>query len=562
MPERLTNAPEEAEEPEERQEEPEEREEDRAHERGTPEGPADRRKAGIFLGVLLAMVAAYVAVFLTLSLLRYSNFRGSGLDTAIYNQVIWLFSRFKAPVSTLRGMHFFGDHLSPMLVLLAPLGWLGKGKPPAVLTVQTLALAAGAIPVYLLSVRKLHSRWAGLGLAAAYLLYPALQNLNLADFHPEALGTVFLLFAFLAIDKRSFGWFYALCVLTVITKEDMALPVLVLGIVVYFLYDKRAGAMAAIGSAVYFLAAVLLLIPWFAPAGYQYSSRLTAFGSTTGEAVKNFFLKPRNTLGVIATRENLRYFFDLLAPVAFLSFFAPVFLLPALPAFLVNVISDFQPQHTIFQQYTVAIIPFVFIAVVFGLKRFGKWSEGAFRPGFVTGGVVAVVLACSIAGNFYLSPSPISAEFRGASYGSDRHITAMRRGLDRIPPNASVSAQTYLLAHLSNRRELYQFPEPFRYLTDVKHYNNLGRMLGADQKGAVRTVFPKTYRTKDRGAGIAPEYVIVDSGSTCRISTEMYDQVVEALQARGGYVMIYGSDGVKVFRKAHPARRSPGGGVR
>lgn len=542
MPERFSSA---VEEPEDREED---REEERASERVAPDGSADRRKARIFLVALLAMVAAYVAVFLTLSLLRYSNFRGSGLDTAIYNQVIWLFSRFKAPVSTLRGMHFFGDHLSPMLMLLAPLNWLGKGKPPAVLTVQTLVLAAGAIPVYLLSVRKLRSRWAGLGLAAAYLLYPALQNLNLADFHPEALGTALLLFAFLAIDKRSFGWFYAMCVLTVITKEDMALPVLVLGVVVYFLYDKRAGAIVAIGSAVYFLGAVLFLIPWFAPAGYQYSSRLTAFGSTTGEAVKNFFLKPRHTLSVMATRENMRYFFDLLAPVAFLGLFAPVFLLPALPAFLVNVISDFQPQHTISQQYTVAIVPFVFIAVVFGLKRFRKWSEGAFRPGFVTGGVVAVLLACSLAGNFYLSPSPISAEFRGASYGSDKHITAMRGGLELIPSNASVSAQTYLLAQLSNRQKLYQFPEPFRYLTDVRHYNDLGRMLGADQKGAVRTVFPRTYRMKDKGASIAPEYVIVDSGSTHRVSTEMYDRIVDALQARGGYVMIYSSDGVKVFR--------------
>ncbi len=507
----------------------------------------DKLKDRIFFILLFALIGGYVATFLTLSLLRYSNFRGSGLDTAIYNQIVWLFSRFKAPVSTIRGMHFFGDHMSPILFLLSPLNW-GGGKPTVLLTLQTVALGAGAIPLYLLAVRKLKSRWVGLGIAAAYLFYPALQNQNLADFHPEVLGTAFLLFAFLAIDKRRFVWFYALCILTVITKEDMALPVLVLGVIVYLLYDKRAGVIVMIGSAVYFLASVLFLIPHFAPAGYQYAGRLNAFGTTTGEAIKNFFLRPRRTISILATRENLRYFFDLLLPVAFLSLFAPVFLLPAFPAFLVNIISDFQPQHTITYQYAAAIIPFVFIALVFGLKRISKWSEGAFRSQFVIGGIVVVVLACSLSGNFYFGQSPLAAEFRTANYGADKHITAIREGLELIPADASVSAQTYMLAHLSNREKVYQFPEPFRYLVDQKYYDQLGTMLNTVQDDAKKLIFPRTYRVKDRGRSIAPQYVIVDSGSTYRISKEMYDALIRRLQSDGGYKQIYNKDGVLVLK--------------
>ncbi|MHB8894863.1 MAG: DUF2079 domain-containing protein [Candidatus Geothermincolia bacterium] len=510
---------------------------------------ADKRKARIFIILLLVLVAAYVATFLTLALLRYSNFRGSGFDSAIYNQIVWLFSRFKAPVSTIRGMHFFGDHLSPILALLSPLDWLGGGKPPAILTLQTVALGAGAIPLYILAVRKLKSRWVALGIAAAYLLYPALQNLNLADFHPEALGTAFLLFAFLAIDKKRFIWFYVLCFLTVITKEDMALPVLVLGIVVYFLYDKRAGKIVTLGSIVYFVAAVVFLIPHFAPAGYQYTGRLKAFGTTTGAAIKNFFLHPRHTLSVLASRENLRYIFDLLLPVAFLSVFAPVYLLPALPAFFVNIISDFQPQHTITYQYAVAIIPFVFIALIFGLKRFSRWSEGAYRSRFVMGGIVVVVLACSLAGNFYFGPSPLAAEFRTANYGTDKHITAIRKGLDLIPDSASVSAQTYFLAHLSNREKLYQFPEPFRYLVDKETYGQLGKMLSTIQSDAEKIIFPNTYRMKDEGRSIAPRYVMLDSGGHVTITKDMYERLIGRLKTEGGYVTIFSDDGVQVLKK-------------
>lgn len=508
----------------------------------------DRRKAKIFLAVLLVMIAAYIATFLTLSLLRYYNFRGSEFDTAIFNQVVWLLSRFKAPISTIRGMNLYGDHMAPNLFFLAPLYWIG-GRAPALLISQTVAIGVGAIPIYLLGVRKLDSRWVALGIAAAYLLYPAVQHVNLADFHPESLGLMFLLFAFLAIDKRKFAWFYVMCVLAAFCKEDMVLAVLLLGIIVYFLYDKRAGLIVSAVSAVYFLLSVLIFIPRLAPAGYQYSGRLKSFGNTTGEAVKNFFLKPRRTVSIIATRQNLKYIFDLLMPVAFLSLFAPVFLLPALPAFFFNIISDFAPQHTIGGQYTAAIIPFVFIAAIFGMKRFRKWSEGAFRAKYVLGGIALVLLACAIAGNFYWSPSPLSAGFRPADFGSDKHITAIREGMELIDPDASVSAQTYMLAHLSSREKIYQFPEPFRYLVDKKSYSDLGKMLNTSQEDAKKIIFPKTYRLSDEGRSLAPRYVMLDSGSHYAISKEMYEALVRRLEAEGAYRTIYSNDGVKVLEK-------------
>ena len=517
------------------------------------ESREDKRKDRIFIILLLVIIAAYLGTFLTLTLLRYSNYRGSEFDTAIFNQVVWLLSRFKGAYSTIRGTNLFGDHFAPILFLLTPLYWV-RGNAPALLTVQTLALGAGAIPVYLIAKDKLVSRWLALGLAAAFLLYPATQYMNLADFHPESLGLVFLLFAFLAIERRKFIWFYVLCLLAAICKEDMILAVLVLGILVYFLYDKRAGKIVSFGSLVYFLAAVLFLIPHFAPAGYQYSGRLRAFGPTTKQAVKNFFLHPGRTLNILATRQNLRYVFDLLMPVAFLSIFAPIFLLPALPAFFFNIISDFQPQHTIGTlnspvQYTAAIIPFVFIAAIFGLKRFKKWSEGGFRSRFVIGGVAVIVLVCALAGNFYFGPSPLAAGFQGSAYRSDKNIDAIRKGVDLIPADASVSAQTFLLAHLSSRQKIYQFPEPFRYLVDPKTYNELGRMLQTTESDAVKVIFPNTYRMKDSGKSIAPDYVALDTGSAYTITKDMYDRLIVSLQTEGGYKRIYDNDGVIILKR-------------
>ena len=521
---------------------PDEVKEDAAAAAKPPERSAtDKRNDRIFIVLLMVLIAGYLATFITLTLLRYYNFRGSEFDTAIFNQVIWLLSRFKGAFSTIRGMNLFGDHMAPILFLLTPIYWL-KGNAPALLTVQTVVLSIGAVPIYLLAKDKLDSRWVALGLAGAYLLYPALQYVNLFDFHPEALGLVFLLFAFLAIERKRFVWFYVLCGLAAICKEDMVLAVLVLGIVVFFLYDRRAGKWVAGVSLVYFLGVVFFLIPHFAPAGYQYSSRLGQFGKTPTEALKNFFLHPRRTFEILATRVNLRYIFDLLLPVAFLCLFAPIFLLPALPAFIINIISDFSPQHTIGYQYATAIIPFVFIAAIFGIKKFKKWTEGGFRARFVVGGVAVVLVLASLTGNFYLSPSPFSDGFRVSAYSSDKHVRALDEGLKLIGADASVSAQTYFLAKLSERQFLYQFPDPFRYQVPLSFYRSL-------PPTAQKIIFPNSYRMADRGRSIATDYIALDRGSDIGIPLVIYDQTVFRLLHGGGYTRIYDRDGVSILKK-------------
>ena len=503
--------------------------------------PHEVRCDRIFLAVLIGLMLGYVAVFLTLVLMRYANYRGSEFDTAIFNQTIWLLARGKGAFCTIRGMNLFGDHMAPILFLLTPLYWVG-GNAPALLTFQTLVLAVGAVPVYYLAKDKIDSRWIALALAAAYLTYPALQYVNLADFHPEAIGLVCLLFAFLAIARKRFVWFYVLCGLAAICKEDMVLAVLVLGIVVYFLYDKRAGKWVTGVSFVYFLGVVFFLIPHFAPAGYQYSSRLANFGKTPGEALKNFFIHPRHTFEVIATRENLAYIIDLVLPVAFICFFAPIYLLPALPAFFINIISAFQYQHQVVYQYTAGIIPFVFIALIFGVHKIKKWTAGGFRAKKVLAGVAVVVILCSLASGFLFGPSPLAGTFRAAAYTGDKHIDAMNNGIALIPPTASVSAQTFLLAKLSSREKIYQFPEPFRWLTPVDFY----RGLGADGQ---KIMFPNTYRMPDLGQSIALQYVALDRGGELGMPLNIFDGLVVRLRRDAGYTLIYRRDGVMILKR-------------
>lgn len=508
-----------------------------------------RQADRLALAVLAAMMAAFFVVIFTLALLRYLNFRDSGVDTAIFDQVVWLFSRFRAPYSTIRGMTIFGDHMNPVLALLAPVYWLRAGVP-GLLGVQTAVLASGAVPLYLVAKSRLSGRVIPLVVAGAYLLYPALQHVGLFDFHPEALAVGFLLFAFLAIERGRTGWFYLMCALAVLCKEDMALAVLLMGLLAFLRYDRRAGKVVMIASGAWFLLAVLLFIPLFGPEGFQYTGRLSAFGDSPLEVVRNLLFNPGRVLGVLATRANLRYLFDLLVPTAFMGLLAPLMLLPALPAVAVNLVSDFPGQQTIFYQYTVAIIPFVFMAVVVGLDRLRQWLEGAKRARAVMAAAGGLLVLSALAGSFYLGPGPLGETWNMAKYRGDAHIEVIREGVDLVPPGASVSSQVYLLPHLSERQEIYMFPNPFIDLVDDRYYRSL-------DPGERRFMWPGgVYRRREPGydplSHPVPEvdYVALARGvSPWPLEEEQYLKMVDRLLEEGSFDPVYDREGVLILRR-------------
>jgi hypothetical protein len=105
--------------------------------------------------IAAGLVIAYAVVFGVLSLIRHWSFHSTGLDLGVFDQVLWNTSQGRFMASTLSldrcvPHSFFGDHFSPILVALVPLYWIAP-HPETLLVVQTIALAAGALPLYLLA---------------------------------------------------------------------------------------------------------------------------------------------------------------------------------------------------------------------------------------------------------------------------------------------------------------------------------------------------------------------------------------------------------------------------
>ena len=76
------------------------------------------------------LFAAIVAHIIVVTRLQWDIHRGLGTasyDVGLYDQGIWLLSRFEAPFVTLMGRNLMGDHASLILFFVVPLYWLIPG---------------------------------------------------------------------------------------------------------------------------------------------------------------------------------------------------------------------------------------------------------------------------------------------------------------------------------------------------------------------------------------------------------------------------------------------------
>src|SRR6185369_17467868 len=87
---------------------------------------------------------------LAASTLRHQMFRSGAMDLGFFDQLVYLISRGRPPVSSILGFHLLGDHAAYTLYLLAPLYWIWADVH-MLLAAQAMALAAGAYPIWRLA---------------------------------------------------------------------------------------------------------------------------------------------------------------------------------------------------------------------------------------------------------------------------------------------------------------------------------------------------------------------------------------------------------------------------
>jgi uncharacterized membrane protein len=458
--------------------------------------------------VVYGAAAAYGVVFSIAAALYYYSFQEQRLDLGDMVQAIWSTSHghlLQMTTPTGQEMSRLGAHADVFLLLLVPL-WLIVASPLALLVLQALAVATGALPTYWLARKHLGSERAGAHLAVGYLLFPATQFNAFtpsAGFHPVSFALPLLMFAIWFLDEKRLLPFAVFALLAASTKEEIPAALGCLGI----WYAVRKGervvgtTIAALGfglSALEFL----FLIPHYSIKGFSpFAVRYSSVGGTPTGILHEALTDPGVIAHAVFTPHKLLYLGLLFLPFLGLFLREPLLAFCAVPDLVINLLSAVTNQTTLDFQYNAGIVPFLLAASIIGMSKLKRDPD---RVSFYALAGVAVL-------SFYSPLITLGGSVHAFTSGNALR-QAQAHALQVVPANASVAASNELAGYLSARRYITVFP----YIHNVR-------------------------------------WVVVDkSDETTSSDQKSYLRAIKELDSRPGWKIVYSSHGVQVLKKERP----------
>lgn len=273
------------------------------------------------------------------------------------NQVVYNTSRGRFLEMTnptfLENMSRLAIHFDPILALFAPLYLIYPSYRWLVLS-QVVIVAFGAYFLFLIGKRILKSEKISLLISFSYLSFFGVQRMILFDFHAVVLATTFFIASFYFLEVKRWFWFYLFVFLALLTKEHVGLVVFFLG--GYLLIGKKEighGLTTMVLGAVFFFFTVYVIIPYFR--GDIHFAKIYFYGIES------------RIFSII--NEGMRYFARLTTPLFFV-FLAPEVFIIAAPEWGINILSTNSNMRAIYFHYQAIIVSFLFISLIYGIKRF------------------------------------------------------------------------------------------------------------------------------------------------------------------------------------------------
>jgi uncharacterized membrane protein len=415
---------------------------------------------------------------------RYYSFYAS-FDQGIFNQVFWnnLHGRFfQSSLSSSLSTnvvhageiptvyyHRLGQHFTPALLLWLPIYALFPS--PATLTViQVTLITAAGLVLYVLARQYLEPPLAVM-ITTSYYAANAVIGPTLSNFHDICQTPLFIFGLLLAMEKRWWRLFWVLAVLILAVREDSGVGLF--GIGIYMILSKRfprAGLAVCTLSFGYMLVLTNLIMPLFSQ---DISQRfmMERFGqyadgdkASTVEIIWGMVSNPTRLLVELVTPvdRTIKYLLGQWLPLAFIPAVAPaswaIAGFPLLKLFLGK--GDSVLAITI--RYAMTVVPGLFYGTIIWWSQHPKAFKPSFRRFWV--GCICLSLFFSFTSNpnrtfYFLIPDAVKPWVYVSLPQQWHHVGQLRSLLAQIPSDASVSATTYLVPHLSSRREILRLPK-------------------------------------------------------------------------------------------------------
>ncbi len=476
-----------------------------------PEEIPHTRLFWLAMGLVGLAAAIFSAYFISLHIGRQDAYLTPAEDLGTYSQAVWsiLHGSFlhqtvcnivsDTNCYSLNGVSRFAIHFEPVLLPISLVS-LVLPDPKTLLVLQTLIVASGAFPAFWLARLRLRHELVAVGLAVLYLLYPALQQAEIFDFHAVTLTAALLLFTLYFLYTRRTLWLFVFAILSMACKEEIPLVILFFGLWSILFQQRWRSGLALVGLSVAWLGLVLLMYRVASPTGHPLlGSRYAYLGSGPLQILRNVVTHPVSLLYQhVLEHSHRQYLIILLAPAAFLPLLAPWVLVLAVPSLAINLFSSDPNQYLGIFQYSAEIVPILIFstieAMVF-LVWLVKWYLRQLHPaqasavpakeqaaegsrdedeqGSRVGSKPPLWIfrwAQPVGLSLLLVLALFAVVHQDATYGAMPfsrgfgwpNVTAHDRIANQIetmiPTLASVSAQSNLVPHISQRAHIYLFP--------------------------------------------------------------------------------------------------------
>ena len=390
----------------------------------------------VIFSVCVALLSTSVIALIGVS--RYLSFATPNFDFGIFAQMYYYLKTELIPMTTCEReklLSHFAVHLSPVYYLLLPVYFVFD-SPLTLQIAQAVILGSSLIPLYLLMRHfKLSNKVIAL-MMVAFAFYPAVTGGTMYDFHENCFLLPFILWLLYFAEKEKHIPMYIFMVLTFSVKEDA--PIYIAFIALYFILSGRKklhGITMFLSSIIYFVFAVTILKNFGEGAMTgRFDNFITDQNLGLADVIITIFKNPAYFISQCISEEKL--------PI--LSKKWSQFILAG-PLVLINLMSDYPYQHSIYFQYVYGTIAVFFYLAILNLADNPKNMRKYLAP-------ISAVFSVII---FAFSISPKLTYVNRLDVNREDYVK-IRAALDTIEEDASVLSTTFYVPYLSQRKEIYE----------------------------------------------------------------------------------------------------------
>ena len=408
-----------------------------------------RKNALLFLAAAAGIYALSGAYFQQLSLSKSAL---QWLDWGHYFEILNNFSKGRPFELNISGGSYLGSRFCPGMIVLLPVVWLQN--PFCFFLAGNLAVASGAIAVYLLAKQSRCSDFQALTAGIWYLLIPGIANISLPlldGFHEVMLLFPGVLFAAVCFRYRYFKSAALLVLFCFTIRETVGFMFLLYGVVLFFTGKRRSGLILAAGSLVLLAVIFGSIMPYFRAGnnGYYHVVFFSHLGNSIPELILSPFLKSRVFFSALFSWRNAIYLASLLLPFLFMLRKQWLWLLPMMPDLIMVMLDKRIDSQTLLRHYQTVMLLVLIIAAMIGLRHIRNKDQALFSS-----------LAAAVVSSVFFVQLPMlpAGDKRLLQWENTANI--IRSFEQHIPQGTVLLAGPRLASHFVMRNELFIILSP------------------------------------------------------------------------------------------------------